>query len=364
LAALAATFAIEYFLSFDPITRRLGPSLKTLEMLGGLNWSLVVYSGEWYRLLTAAFLHADPMHFAANAFVLLLAGMILERVVGHAWLAVLFFVSALTGSLASLAWNPIETIGIGSSGAIMGILAAAFVCSFHFHPGSEQTGLRLTAIQVLIPSLLPYFSGKSDVSIDYAAHLGGALGGSVVALIILMTWRPQTPWPSLRTAAAVVSAGFVLMSAASALPIIANYSSAKERATSRSGAPQTQSHYQNYLADLVPAAEWPPDLATQKASVRDLRFRYPNDPRVRYASGLAYLDADDYAAAERELKAALANRTNLASFYGLEESVRSYLSIVLYGQGKLSEARGIAAPLCRGVKSAGQAAVRDLGLCL
>src|SRR5262245_61813985 len=106
LAALVAVFACELGFGLDQPTGLVEPSLRTLTAMGGSSRPLIVANGEWYRMVSATFLHTSLMHLAANGFVLLWAGPVLERVVGRAWFAVVFGMSAVAGSVMSLALNP------------------------------------------------------------------------------------------------------------------------------------------------------------------------------------------------------------------------------------------------------------------
>jgi rhomboid protease GluP len=106
-------FAAECVFAIGPLKELLQPSLATLEALGGLRWPRVVESGEWYRLLSATFLHAYLLHLALNAFVLFYAGRRLEWIIGHSWFAAIYFISAVCGSIVSLALNPANLVGIG-----------------------------------------------------------------------------------------------------------------------------------------------------------------------------------------------------------------------------------------------------------
>jgi membrane associated rhomboid family serine protease len=112
-----------------------------------------------------------------NAFALWIAGRTLERLVGHAWFAAIYAVCALAGSIGSLELNPPGIIGVGASGAIMGLFAAMLIISMRFPKGPFRSALRSNAIYVLIPSLLPLANAlHSQTKVDYAAHAGGAAG--------------------------------------------------------------------------------------------------------------------------------------------------------------------------------------------
>src|SRR6266849_5901604 len=78
LVLLAAVFAGELMYGIEPWTGLLKPGVRTLVALGGLYPNLVLQSGEWYRLLTAAFLHGDAIHLLLNGVALYMAGYVLE----------------------------------------------------------------------------------------------------------------------------------------------------------------------------------------------------------------------------------------------------------------------------------------------
>ena len=189
LAILVAAFVAECAFALGPLKGSLQPSITTLEALGGLYWTRIVESGEWYRLLSATFLHGDLTHLLLNGFVLFYAGRRLEWVIGHAWFAAIYLISAVCGSVASLAINPHNLVGVGASGAIMGILGASVISSLHFAAGPTRTRLQVTAAQVLIPLLLPIWTTtRSGMLIDFGGHLGGAIGGALVAALMLLLW--------------------------------------------------------------------------------------------------------------------------------------------------------------------------------
>lgn len=181
LAVLFAVFAAEIIYGLGPWTKTLEPTIATLVAFGGLTQSLVLQSGEWYRLLSAPFLHVDASHLAMNAVGLFIAGRALENLIGRAWFGAVYVVGALTGSLLSLALNPASIVAVGASGAIMGLFAAMLVISRHFPPGAIRTGLQMNAIYVLIPSLLPLAGALQGHKVDYAAHFGGAIGGAATS---------------------------------------------------------------------------------------------------------------------------------------------------------------------------------------
>jgi len=223
LGVLAAAFALELLVGGVRITELLRPSLAALVALGGLNWTLVVDDGEWYRLLTAPLLHADGVHLLMNGVALLIAGAVVERLVGGAWFFVLFSIGAVAGSLLSLLLNPETVVSIGASGAIMALLAAGFVLSYRLRWGRERTQVQLGLLQMLIPSLLPLATSATGQHVDFAAHLGGALAGGAAGYALLKTWPAAAPVPQPRwLGPALASAGIAAFLCAAVLAAV-NY---------------------------------------------------------------------------------------------------------------------------------------------
>ena len=136
-----------------------------------------VGNGEWYRLITSGFLHAGLIHIGFNMFALYILGPILEPALGRARFAALYFASLLTGSLGVMLLSPSD-LTVGASGAIFGLFAAAFVIarSRGLHDVASQLGF-LLVINLVITFTVP--------NISVGAHLFGALGGAICALIIV-----------------------------------------------------------------------------------------------------------------------------------------------------------------------------------
>ena len=116
----------------------LDPGIRTLAALGALDKALVVEDGQWWRLFSAPLLHGGLIHIAFNGIALFFAGVVLENVIGRAWFAGVFAVSAVTGSAMSLLINPETLISVGASGAIMGLFAAAFAVAYRYPVASPM----------------------------------------------------------------------------------------------------------------------------------------------------------------------------------------------------------------------------------
>lgn len=162
-------FVAEYLIGLDVVVREWGMSPGAVSL-----------HGEWWRLMTAAFLHGGLLHILFNMYVLWVIGAALESLFGHVRYAILYLVSALGGSVASYAFGPFGLLSVGASGAIFGLMAALIVAGHHLRRDVTQV-VFLLAINVVIGFLAP--------GIDWRAHLGGAVTGAVVAAV--MAYAPR-----------------------------------------------------------------------------------------------------------------------------------------------------------------------------
>lgn len=139
------------------------------------------YPGQFepWRMLTAAFVHANVLHIALNMYTLWIFGIVLEPMLGRARYGVLFVLSAIAGSVGVyLLASPLQPV-VGASGAIFGMMAALLVIQRHL--GGQVTQLLVLVGINLVISFLPGFN------IAWQAHVGGLVGGAVVGLIYMQT---------------------------------------------------------------------------------------------------------------------------------------------------------------------------------
>jgi len=324
--ALLAALVLAYFVEITG-AKTFSPSAGDLAAAGGLSLNLV-RSGQWFRIVTAPFLHGGPIHLAMNAIVLFYAGKLLERTIGTTWFAVVYLVAGLGGALGSLLINPANTVTVGASGALMGVVAALGICSFHFPYGPLRTSMRAMALNVLIPSLLPVFNAVGGgAHIDIAAHVGGALAGAIVAGMVVAVWPPTDLLPRYRWLAAGIAA-LGLVALGMTLTV----------ASRQLGA----------AVELIPEADVPITEVGRRYQGAKLAARYPHDPRARLFHAFALMDAGDLAGAESELRAGLAEKDVLryALTPNVEMILRANLAAVLQQRGNTQEARATAAPVC------------------
>ncbi len=160
-----------------------------------------VAEGEWWRLVTAAFLHYGPLHLGMNMLVLWILGPALEEYLGHGRFALLYLVSGLAGSAGALLWSP-NVATVGASGAIWGIMGAALILEWRkiYVFGGQAMGL--VVFNLVITFILP--------GISIGGHVGGLVGGAAAALAFLYL-RRQPALATLSVAAVgVVSVALAL----------------------------------------------------------------------------------------------------------------------------------------------------------
>lgn len=148
----------------------------------------VAVAGEWWRLVTAAFLHGSILHIAFNMYVLFSLGPTLERILGHVRYLALYLLAAIGGGVASYAFSDMRTVSVGASGAIFGLMGALVIAGRR---------LRFDVTQVLVLLGVNVAIGFFAPGVDWRAHLGGLLIGALVAAIMVF------PAPRYRTAAQV-----------------------------------------------------------------------------------------------------------------------------------------------------------------
>jgi len=150
---------------------------------GGLRGA-EVDSGDWYRIVTAGFLHAGPLHLLFNMYVLYVAGTLLEPGIGTPRFLGIYFVSLLGGSFGALLLSP-DDLTVGASGAIFGLMAAVVVVA-------RGRGMEELASQFGLFIVLNLVLTFAIPNISIGGHIGGLIGGAIAALVFVGVER-QAP---------------------------------------------------------------------------------------------------------------------------------------------------------------------------
>ncbi len=172
-------------------------------MVKGWMLGAAVQQGEFWRLLTHAFLHGGLLHLLFNSYFLLMLGPILEQALGSLRFALLYTVAAIGGAVFAGLWTPPTVPMVGGSGALFGMMGAALALNmragrhlldFWSSVGSRQLVMLIVA-NLAIGWLLPMVSNS--------AHIGGLIAGFAVVFWFL---RPAREGPDRAVRAAWLAA--------------------------------------------------------------------------------------------------------------------------------------------------------------
>ena len=173
-----ATNALIVIICAAYLAQQLIPDLQTQLLLPGLDY--LQYSNEWYRLITVALTHGGLMHLGFNMYSLYILGIPIESAYGRNKFLVIFTVSLLTGSFASVFFNNGNFVSVGASGAVFGLFGAFLIVG-------KTIGVNIREIAIIIG--LNFVVGFILGGVDWRAHLGGLLGGALAAQLILSRRR-------------------------------------------------------------------------------------------------------------------------------------------------------------------------------
>ncbi|HEX6701950.1 MAG TPA: rhomboid family intramembrane serine protease [Gaiellaceae bacterium] len=172
-----------------------------------VRWALygpAVAQGDWYRLITSGFLHANLLHIGLNMLILWLVGSQIEEVLGRGRYLLLYLVSLLAGSAGALLQSPFGYT-LGASGAIFGLFGALLVLEYFATGqivGSQAFGL------IVINLIFSFYFG----GISWGGHIGGLVGGILGTLALAQFRRAHPGYTRLGLASV---AGLLLVGAAS-----------------------------------------------------------------------------------------------------------------------------------------------------
>jgi rhomboid protease GluP len=171
----------------------------------GANYAPLIAQGEYWRLLTCAFLHIGLPHLLFNSFALLSFGRLAEAIFGHGRFLAIYLVSGITGALLSYFF--IRGLSAGASGAIFGVATALAVFYYLNRPAFRVLGENpLSGIVVVL--VINAVLGIVQPFIDNWGHAGGILGGAALAMwlsprvvlehdfegdVVGVRWQPSPP---------------------------------------------------------------------------------------------------------------------------------------------------------------------------
>jgi len=171
---------------------------------GALYGPLVAH-GDWYRLISAAFLHYGPIHLGMNMLALWWIGRPLEDYLGPIRYLLLYLVSGLAGSAGALIMNP-TAVTVGASGAIFGILGAAIVLERQGTYVLGGSALTLLIVNIAFTFAVP--------GISIGGHLGGLAGGALCILALSRFGKGNAAYSRIDAASIVSLVAIGLLSVA------------------------------------------------------------------------------------------------------------------------------------------------------
>jgi len=139
-------------------------------------WGPGVANGEWWRIITSGFLHSGFLHIALNMYILYWLGQMIEPALGHLRFTALYFASLIAGSFGALLLSP-DRLTVGASGAVFGLMGAAFVMQHARGINPWQSGLGpVILFNLAFSFIVP--------NISIGGHLGGLVGGTLAAFLM------------------------------------------------------------------------------------------------------------------------------------------------------------------------------------
>ena len=174
----------------------------------GFLYAPFVAQGDWWRLMTAAFLHYGPFHLLLNMLGLYWFGTLLERRIGSGRYLLIYIVSGLAGSAGALVVSP-NSATVGASGAIFGILGAGLVLE-----QQRDYVFGGSALGVIVANLVLTFAWSGNISVG--GHIGGLIGGAAATLALSRFGRGHAAYgrAGLLGIAGIVAVGIVSIAVA------------------------------------------------------------------------------------------------------------------------------------------------------
>jgi len=165
-----------------------GPTGRQLYDMGAL-FPPAIAQGQYWRLITAMFLHLNIIHIGFNMWALYILGGPVESWYGEWRFVAIYFITGFFGSVASYAFGPVGELGVGASGAIFGLLGAFAVYNFRRRDNRMAYANLRVAITFIVLNLFIsfYFRG-----IDWRAHVGGLVAGVVAGYLAEGFGPPET----------------------------------------------------------------------------------------------------------------------------------------------------------------------------
>lgn len=159
-----------------------GGSTNTMVLVQfGARFAPLVALGQYWRLLTAMFLHIGLLHLLTNMFTLFIIGRMTENLFGHWRFAVIYLLSGIGGNFAGMLFGQPAVVAAGASTALFGLLGAFLMIGDNFRHNPVIAGMTR---QFLVLIALNLVFDLTTSGIDFAGHIGGLITGFLVAGVV------------------------------------------------------------------------------------------------------------------------------------------------------------------------------------
>ena len=160
---------------------------SSLYVMGRLSAESILIKRDYWRIVTAMFLHSGTEHLFSNMIILFFVGAIIEKEIGHIKFALLYLLSGICGNLLSLLAKvmTVDYYSIGASGAVFGLDGALLAMVLFW----DRKLLQVTPVRVAAMIFLSIYGGFASESIDNAAHVGGLTAGFLLGCVFCLLER-------------------------------------------------------------------------------------------------------------------------------------------------------------------------------
>jgi membrane associated rhomboid family serine protease/Tfp pilus assembly protein PilF len=273
----------------------------------GANFGPYSLGGQPWRLLTCIFVHGGLLHIFFNMWCLWDLGAMCEGLYGHWTFALVYLISGVGGSLASVWWHPVG-VSVGASGAIFGIVGALIASHYLGEFSAPMVVVRARMRSVLVFAGYSLIFGAASGRTDNAAHIAGLVTGLVFgALIARIAPEPDL----LRRLSVIFFVGLIVLGAGAGLYRSRSYLIHVQRG-----------------AELIEDNKMDPAVTELQTAIR----QHPDYAPAHYALAHAYFDTRQYALAEVQLKRVLELMPD-------QNGARYELGMVFFNQHRLPEAK-------------------------
>lgn len=196
MSLMAINIAIFLWMSIADTDNLSGRTTTTQQIDLGLFKPALEFRDEWYRLVTSGFLHFGIIHIAFNMFLLYQLGNMLEPAIGRVRFGLLYFAALLGGSAGGLIIGPDHALQGGASGAVFGLMTAAFIGLRQRGINPFSTGIgSLLVLNIIITFTIP------DISIG--GHVGGIVAGGLAGWVVMSPTSRLPQWTTYAAPTAI-----------------------------------------------------------------------------------------------------------------------------------------------------------------